>query len=240
MRLGIALSLVVLGLMSASRLEAGSLSVVDTPAGIGATDSIDWGQFGSEFTNFSNPSTGTTAGGDSFTVSQLISQFGRRDEGTSWGGNFNHGDHLLWTANESRKGAGPVTINFGANFVGAAGMNIMAAFYGAFTARITAYNSSNGLLGSFTEDGLSNSAEGTAIFIGVKDSTNDIAKIVVGLDSASSSPSDFAINTILTGPAPAPPPPPTAPEIDPGSAAGAIALAGMGLTLLRVRRRRVG
>jgi hypothetical protein len=161
---------------------------ITSPAALPTTDTIGWGQLGNPFTSVASPSTVTSAGGISASISDAGGAFERRDEGDGWGGNFASGSKLLWNL-----GNGPDTITFGTPVYGA-GAQIQADFFGAFTAVISAYGAGNVLLGSESFNGVSGNT-GSAIFAGL-DSTTPIYSIVFSLSSASYLPTDFAINTL--------------------------------------------
>jgi len=198
------LFLAALALVLSGVAQAEASTLVTTRAGLGGTDFIDWGQLGPTFTNVASPATVTSNLGVTVTVSQdNNNSFQRRDQGNGWGGNFTNGDKLLWNA-----GNGPtMTLDFGSTGIAAGGANIQADFFGAFTARLSAYDASNVLLGSVTENGTSNgNGDGSAIFLGLQDSTADIHKLVYSLDSGTN-PNDFAINRFdFTTTAPTPEP----------------------------------
>jgi hypothetical protein len=113
----------------------------------------------------------------------------------SWVGNFTIGDVLIYN---NALGAISLVLNTGVSQVGA---QIQSTFYGPFTAEIDAYSGAT-LLGSFLENGNSNDLEnGSAIYLGVQDSTSaNITKVVFSLTSAASTPADFAINGLSVTP----------------------------------------
>ncbi|MGO9600461.1 MAG: PEP-CTERM sorting domain-containing protein [Isosphaeraceae bacterium] len=107
-------------------------------------------------------------------------------------GNFAPGDKLLWTgASGGTPNRGPITLNFGSNLISGGGAQIMPDGYGSFTAVIQAFDKNGNLLGSFTEVGNATSAaDNSAIFIGIYDSSPEIASIKIGDNGAL----DFVIN----------------------------------------------
>jgi len=151
---------------------------------------IDWGVLGVAFTPVAQPFTTPVPGipGLSITASKPSNPFERRDQSTGgWAGNFGPGDRLLWN-----QGVGtPMTFVFSTPVTGV-GFQIQQDIYGPFTATISAFDSANNLLGTFTEAGNSTAnGDNTAIFIGVLDNTgaHSIAKITVSTTLES-----FAIN----------------------------------------------
>ncbi len=193
----------------------------------GFSDFVDWGQLGAPYTDPSNPSTVTSNGGKTLTVSQTYpGAFERRDEGNGWNGNFSPGDHLLWTNNAGS--SAPNTLSISSGFT-AGGAQIQADYYGSFTARITAYDAMGNTLASFTENGTSNgNNDGSAIFIGIGTTSGTIASIGFSLDSATfGTVGDFAINkfSFSTGPYNVIPEPASVTLLG----LGALGLAGFGL-----------
>jgi MYXO-CTERM domain-containing protein len=191
-----AAALLALGVWAAAVTPAqAGLVLVTSRAGLGGNDTIDWGQLGATGATVPSPSNALSVGGLTFQVSQPGGNFERRDQGNGWNGNFAPGDHILWTENFNTGGGGPMTLR--GPGVSAIGTQIMADFFGAFVARISAFDSGGNSLGSFTEAGNSSSAaNNSAIFIGVRSDSTPIARILLSLDSAVSSPNDFAINTV--------------------------------------------
>jgi hypothetical protein len=181
----LALGTVALALGAVAPASAG---LVKSVAALAPTDSFDWGQLGAEYTDVSSPAPIISAGGLAASVTSAGGTFERRNEGSSWSGNFALGDHLLWD-----HFVGPdITINF-ATPVAGAGAYVMADYYGAFTAQIAL---SNGEVR--TEAGNSNgNNDGSAIFIGALDASADITSISFTLPAAFQYPQDFAIDTLF-------------------------------------------
>jgi hypothetical protein len=190
----VALAVAAVTAFATSSAHAG-LSQEFAPSG---NDSIDWGQLGPSFTLVSNPVDVTSVGGLTATISMpAVSNFERRDEGLSggWVGDFTIGDHLLHRSDLADDGT--ITIRFSSPIFGA-GMQIEAANYGDFVARISAYDASSTLLGSFTQAGTTSGAEdGSAPFLGILDTIQEIASIKISLDSAAEGiTNDFAVNQV--------------------------------------------
>lgn len=75
-----------------------------------------------------------------------------------------------------------------------AGAQIQRNLYGPFTGTIEAYDTANTLLGSFNLAGNSNgNNDGSAIFLGVLDTSATIKKLVFNVDNGTA---DFAINQL--------------------------------------------
>jgi hypothetical protein len=187
------MSLVMMGVILCGVASAQVLMVTSRP-GLGATDMVDWSQFGNSYTNVPDPSNFTSTGGLTGTIADnLNSQMQIRQQGNSWAGNFTQGDYVLW----DETSGGLLSISFNTP-ISAAGANIMSNPYGNFDATISAYNSSNILLGSFTESGIANgNNDGSAIFLGVSSSATDIKTITYGTSTSTSNffPG-FAINQL--------------------------------------------
>jgi hypothetical protein len=130
--------------------------------------------------------------------------FERLDQSNGWNGNFANGAPLLWD-----QAQGPViTIDLGTLSTLSGGAQIQADFFGAFTAKLEAFDSSGNSLGFVTENGNSNSnGDNSAIFIGVLSTGAPISKFQFSLTSAASSPNDFAINQFSFVPELVPEPP---------------------------------
>ena len=211
--------LVVLGLTAAAVVgldDAASalpVGLVTSRGALGETDYIDWGVLGDAGTTVSNPSTVSSHGNNSTTVSETSGSFARTDQSPpdlgqccTWYGNFAPGDHLLWTGS----GYGPVTIKFTTPVAGA-GAQIQANLVAPFTATLDVYDPAGGLLGTFTLPGHNDTnhiGDNSAIFLGARDTTSaDIGKIVYSTVSPSDTSynNNFAINRLsLVSPVPEP------------------------------------
>lgn len=194
---------------------------------LGSTDSYSWNQLGVDGTVVSAPQLVTSTGGSQGVVSSIGNYLQVRVQGSDWSGNFTPGTNIIWTNSN-----GPDITFALVNPVGGIGAQIQENQFGAFTAQISAYDSANSLLGSFTENGNSTSTgDGSAIFIGLLDSTSDISKIVFSL-SGGTNLNDFAIGPIAFGNSGA-----IAPTPLPASLPMFLfALVGLGLFSLRQRR----
>jgi hypothetical protein len=178
----------------------GSLSFVSTRGGLSGSDSLFISTIGPDGTGEpsagfvvdttnSNAVTISDTGGDGFTVLQ---------EGNDWSGNFANNDLVLWTNGD----AVPTTLAFGTPVLGV-GMQIepdcfspgCAAGTGNFTASISAFDSSHTLLGSFTENGVSNdNNDNSAIFIGVLSTASNVASIAINITAPAGM--DYAFNEL--------------------------------------------
>jgi hypothetical protein len=95
-------------------------------------------------------------------------------QGSDWEGNFTTGMGLVYNgALDVENTPADVVLNFNQAEYGA-GAYVETDAFGAFTATITLYNSSDIAIGSYVEAGTSATAPGTAIFIGAYDPTADV------------------------------------------------------------------
>ena len=216
---------------TATGLASASVIGVTDPGALGANDVIDWGQLGASGTALSSPADVTSDNGlNAIAATDDGNGLIRLDEDNGWGGNFSPGDRLL---NNNSGNLFPLTISFALPIFGA-GANIQMDAQGAFTAQIEAFNGVTSL-GTFTEDGISNANDdGSAIFLGILDDTQEITSIVFTLSASAPASNDFAINALQLSDTTSPGG--EAPE--PGTIAlSAIGIAAAGLVTRRKRSR---
>jgi hypothetical protein len=176
--------------MGVAAAHADSL-VTTQPA---ATDSVDWSQFGVpgtpvptvfDFTTANEVSgTGTYENpADSFAYTGPTGMVLQNGSDAPWYGNFADGAYVNWTEN-----SGPLTLSFAQGYL-QIGAQIMADYYGPFTAQICDANA------CFTEDGLSDGYDdNSAIYIGIAGS--DITSVTFSLTSATNATDDFALGPV--------------------------------------------
>jgi hypothetical protein len=112
-----------------------------------AADSIDFSQFGPEFTSVPNGASGMTAGGVGFTISGPNDGFTVYQEGSSWAGEFFNGQRILFDG----FGPGTVTISFATAIDSIQHLEVQANNFGAYTATLTAFAGATNL-GSVSYD----------------------------------------------------------------------------------------
>jgi hypothetical protein len=171
--------------------------LVTSRAALAGNDFIDWGTLGlasntgipqNPFSILSSHGVNVTVGEPSGNLTYIVEgqpgpQF--------WNGNFTPGDHLLDSGIPSNRG--PMTISFPSPVLGG-GAQIENDPGGPFVASIAAFDATGTLLGSFTEAGQS-SFTTTAIFLGIRSDSANIAKIQYSIVSGPPDPRvDFAIN----------------------------------------------
>lgn len=155
------------------------------------SDSVDWSQLGGNQASIPNGFSATSTGGIQLTGTFATGGSGAvLQEGTNANGNFTPGEYLVWT-----QGNGPLTLTFNQG-LSAVGAPIQTDYYGHFTAQLQAFDGTT-LLGSFTENGVSNASNnGSAIFLGVQDLTGaDITSATISVTSCTHGCTDFAIGT---------------------------------------------
>lgn len=168
------------------------ITAVSDPLTLNVTDTIQWTATpGSPGANFDILSTGGLNTNVSHTGSGA---FEVRTQGSSWFGCFLPGETLLWNGGEN----GVLTIDPD-GLIGGAGLNIQANYFGSYTARISAFDSIGGLLGSVTGSGFSSSnGDGSALFLGFASTSVNVDKFSIELTAASNGvPGDFAINGVM-------------------------------------------
>ena len=135
----------------AARAEAGTFAF-STQGSIADAAHVDWATYAADFSTVTNGTVRALPGLPSINLTiaeQTGFDFLRVTQGAfaSWKGNFADGDPVLYTAN-----GGPVDFIFSSPIAGF-GDQIQSAAFGAFTARIEAFNAANVSLGAFTLNG---------------------------------------------------------------------------------------
>jgi hypothetical protein len=165
--------------------SAAADTVVETTSPTGA-DSVVWSQLGAIDTTVASISA-TSLNGVGVTSPDAVEVF---TNGTTapWFGNFSPGEYVIFTL-----GASTLTLDFSEG-VSEVGAQIMANDFGSFTGQIQAFAGGT-LLGTFSEGGVSNNNnDGSAIFLGARDSTG--ANITSAVFTAGTSTDGFAIGTL--------------------------------------------
>jgi hypothetical protein len=188
-------------LLSAAAYGTGVISVANSPAAMGANDSVTWGQLGADGAMIANTFSATSVNLDSITgafsaTTGMVVTVG----GSTWGpasGAFANGDALIWSFDSgTNDGTGPLSISFPTGY--GAGAAIQADAVGQFTAQIQLYS---GLTSLGTET-VTSDANGDAIFIGAIDTLPEVTSAVFSLtaeghgnDNANNL-GDFTIDTL--------------------------------------------
>lgn len=181
-----------LSLSLASATEASAqYAFVSSRGAIGGAGLINWSTMGLPFTVLPHPFVVNVTGTP---LTASVSQVGPaslsvRQQPSSWFGNFSPGDPVLFASD------GPLDILFSGS-VAAAGAQFQAN-YGAFTARIEAYDVLGNLLAGFDFAGLSTNAnDGSAVFAGIASASGDIRRIRFSGLTATTNPNFFGINNL--------------------------------------------
>jgi hypothetical protein len=164
-------------------------------------DFVDWGNFGPSGTTVPSGSTiASSVYGFQITLtSKTGADFARRDQGTSWSGDFAPGDPLLWTNGAN----GYVLIEFPVDIIGA-GLQLQPnTFTDRAVSYIYAYDRDDHILGGYafplTPPGYAPStgnADNTAIFAGMMDSDAKIRSILIETAVDFATFEDFAFNQL--------------------------------------------
>jgi hypothetical protein len=126
-------------------------------------DSIDFAQFGPEFTSIANGATGLTNGGVSFTIFSPNGGFEELKEGSSWDGEFANGETILF----DNEGSGEVEIDFATAITSILHLEAQANDFGAYTATLSAFDGAT-LLGSVSDNAFNDlTSEGSIPFLNI-------------------------------------------------------------------------
>ena len=178
------------------------INVVTDQPSLGANDSINWGQLPPPITFLRTPQSVTSDLGLGATITTPSGAFYTDQQGDPWKGNFSAGDLLIGTGQFDATPAGSISVTFATpvSAVGAQmGYNVITSKPFPFAAGIRVYDSANNLMATFTLPGvMDNTADNSAVFIGVKDSTGpNIARVEFFTTTTTGPfPGSFAINQL--------------------------------------------
>jgi hypothetical protein len=175
--------------------------MVTDRASLGGNSFVDWGLLGPPDTEVASPfiinssSNGILCRVSNLSEPFLFKTFVQQPPLSilPWNGNFAEGDFVLFTDFL----VGPMVIEFNRPVL-AAGAQIQMNLLAAFEATLEVFDFHNTLIASYSLPGNSTSAaDNSAIFLGVRDSSPTIKRLVYRVvDSVDSSPNDFAVNRL--------------------------------------------
>ena len=201
-----------------------SASQVLLRADLHGTDFIDWG-LDRDGTTLGTSKNISTAVGLAAKVAVVAGNLTLQTQDLSWFGNFASGASLLSAGRVTPKGPISITFRTGLSAIGA---QIQTRAYSPFDGVIAVYDQLDHLLESYTRSGQSvNSADDSAIFLGVARSSADIFRVDFNIGVPLF---EFAINQVdlIAGVAPPPVPEPLG-----------LSLLALGLLGVALRRRRL-
>ena len=142
------------------------------------SQTADWQNAGPEYTNLGNSFSMALAGGLSFDVFTDDGRLERRNQGSSWLGDFGTNDPLLRKA----RGSAPIEITFSSPIC-AFGTQVQNDVWGGYSVWATAYDVDNNVLANaFTTGNAGWTTDGSAPFIGFSSHHQIISRIVVGVN----------------------------------------------------------
>lgn len=172
----------------ASTASAGIITGFSSRDSFGGNDLLYWGDVGDAGSKPALPFGVTSQGGINASANLPIGELFILIQGNKPAfGNFNPGDVLLFASGTD----GPLSIIFGTPITGF-GSQIQRNNFGTFSASISAYDSNDVFLGSFTNpNGMStNEGDNSAIFLGLKSSMKDIARVDIVVNGTGPIPLD--------------------------------------------------
>ena len=189
--------LIALAFLPAGKACADTLTLVTSPSGQGANDSLNWSQQGADGKILAASFSGKTALGSTVNVSlagaNSVISVACVASPCSWTGTgFAAGHSLLWTSDAVNGGNGPVTLSF-SKAVSGLGAFIQPDLPGVFIAKIQVFNGGTSL-GSFT---VTSNSSGFATYIGVVDQSGaNITSAVFSLTTCATTCTDLALDTV--------------------------------------------
>ncbi len=178
-----------------------AVSSVNSPAALNANGNVDWNALGPAMTWKRPPQTVQVTGisGLSITATMpvIYAEFLRMDPGNRWYNYFPAGSKMLWNAAGTTDVASPVDLILSRPVYGI-GMYIGNNWGGTFTATISAYDTNDVLLGTWSAGGTA-SPTVTPPFLGVLSTDLNIKRLRI-TTSASSSNSNSANDFAISGP----------------------------------------
>jgi len=184
-----------------------SLVGITSEGSLGTVNTFDWSQLGPPGTELSGPqNVTTTTGGATGTISSSGGDtFAVLQQSTSFLGNFAPGTNVLWNNYGARDIEMSLTypvsgIGAQVQWIGAQPQSSCCTVQyasGTFTVEAIAYDKINNIIGTFSENGVSNFAnDGSAIFIGMQDSVSDIYKLQFLITESSSNTNGLGIGPV--------------------------------------------
>jgi hypothetical protein len=181
----------------------GTIVGTTDPSGFG--DTVDWCvNFGCAAVQFASPQAWVSQSGTTTGQVGLVSTEGfynlQQDE--SFAGNFSHWMGLIYNGAAYGNTPTDIWVSFDQG-QSRAGAWIQADYYGAFTATVTAFDVNHVSLGSFSAPGTSDynpgADPGTALFIGLLDTTPEIYSLQFDAIGIGPTEPDFAIGSVRVG-----------------------------------------
>ena len=161
---------------------------------------LHWSDIGPDNTPMTSPFTIGATGSTNVAMLTLQAPGLSPSRGTnsvSWGGNFLPFEAVLYNS-----GGGEISFAF-TNTISQFGTQVKTNQFGAFVARISAYDAANTLLGTFLANGVANANnDDSALFIGVSSSTQ-IARVTVFAGNGDFAISDVSLDQVTSAPEPA-------------------------------------
>jgi len=194
------LGLVVL-LLALPSLSFGNI-IGSTDPGLFVADTVDWCvNFGcnNNYTKFPTPQSWTSNSSNSTGLVGLVNTqepFYNLQQDVTWGGNFDDDMGLIFNGASFGNTPTDIAITFDQGQFGA-GAYIQSDYYGPFSATVTAFDVNYQPLMIYNVPGYSAYAPGTALFIGILDSNQEIYALEFNAVGIGPDEPDFAIGSML-------------------------------------------